>query len=349
MQNLEVTESQKYSANLQECDLWSIAVSPDRQVTAEVAGPFPNDWNCEMQTARRAFTLIELLVVIAIIAVLIGILLPAVQKVRAAAARIRCANNLKQIGLALHQYHDSHSALPPALQEDGYPYIGLSWMGHLLPYIELQNLWRKAQADFQVEPWGVYNPPHTGMGAVVPLYVCPANSRTQISFDGIPYAFTHYQGVNGTDLYQFDGVFYTNSAVRFGDITDGTSNTIMVGERPNVAKDDYSWGFWYGDPGQTVEGIGWTGSTGVVLGTREINTWGADPESDFNCPPGPYSYVPGDIRNNCDMFHFWSMHSGGANFLFADGSVRFIPYSAGKILPLLATRSGGEVVNAGDY
>ena len=296
------------------------------------------------RSRRPGFTLIELLVVIAIIAVLIGLLLPAVQKVRAAADRIRCAGNLKQVGLAAHMYHDSHGALPTGAGyragADPYPY--LSWLARLLPYVEQDELWRLTQAAFRRERDFFNNPPHVGLTTPIRLYACPADARTLTEQRGRQFArvaLTSYLGVEGTDLYKRDGVFFLDSRVRLADIRDGTSHTLLAGERP--PSPDLWFGWWYAGHGQER-----TGSCDMVLGVREVNLY----EHGYaDCPRGPYRFGPGRLTDPCDQFHFWSLHSGGANFVFADGSVHFLRYAADLVLPALATRHGGEVIGGTDY
>ena len=205
---------------------------------------------------RRAFTLIELLVVIAIIAVLIGLLLPAVQKIRTTAERMKCVNNLKQIGLALHSYNDQSGSLPPAIAEPMAPlykqpqFQWVSWMARILPFVEQRALYDSGkpaagtgvgQAMVQAfasqggsSPDPFNSPPHMGLGTVMNIYKCPSDDREYVAAyaDGLTVAFTAYLGNNGTRAATRDGVLYWNSHVALTDISDGTSNTLMVGERP---------------------------------------------------------------------------------------------------------------------
>lgn len=288
---------------------------------------------------RQAFTLLELLVVLAIVAVLMGLLLPAVQRARDAAARIKCENNLHQIGLAAHQYHDTMSSLPPGMRSfaiRNQPYPLASWLTMLLPYIEQGNLWNATVTAYQQSRSPFKNPPHIGLATVMPIFACPADPRAdQIHFaprDKFNVALTSYLGVEGLDLYSKDGLLFHDSTIRFADITDGLSNTLMAGERPASA--DFQFGWWYAGAGQRF-----SGSAEMVLGVREPNLLRVTKGS---CAPGIYSYAPGRLSNQCDMFHFWSPHIGGAFFLFADGSAHFLPYAAVTVLPALASRAGGE-------
>ncbi len=295
-----------------------------------------------MNLKRNGFTLPELLVVIAIIAILIAILLPAVQKVRDASARIHCVNNLKQIALGSHSYHDFNRVLPIGMRwnkgKDAWRYM--SWLTQLLPHVEQGPLWNATTKAYQGTKNPAQNPPHTPISTVVASFGCPADGRMFsmqfASRDKIYVALTSYVGVSGLDYATYDGVFLQDRAIDLLTVTDGTSNTLMIGERP--ASPDNQFGWWYACAGQLN-----TGSADMILGVREKNLMLVTAGS---CPPGTYSFAPGDFSNQCDMFHFWSPHSGGANFAFADGSVRFLSYSAASIMPALASRAGGEVVTA---
>jgi prepilin-type N-terminal cleavage/methylation domain-containing protein/prepilin-type processing-associated H-X9-DG protein len=317
---------------------------------------------------RPAFTLVELLVVIAIIAVLIGLLLPAVQKVRAAAARTECQNNLKQIGLALHTYHDAKGTFPPAHSllpqtpiqfstlREGPPdnWLYISWMARILPHLGQDALHGHIRPG---EPaWWHPATPIPGIGYLnaVPLkgYRCPSDPTPRtILYPGIPLptsvqevALTSYLGVNGTDQFRFDGILYVNSRVNISGITDGTSQTLLVGERPPPYGGYAGW--WFAGSGMEP----WYGAGDVVLGSNEriaVNF--------LSTPTSEQShYRAGELGDPNDLddqhaWHFWSFHPGGSNFLLADGSVRLIRYSVGgDVLRKLATRNGGDVTN-GDF
>jgi prepilin-type N-terminal cleavage/methylation domain-containing protein/prepilin-type processing-associated H-X9-DG protein len=315
------------------------------------------------QPQRRAsgFTLLELLVVLAVLAVLFGLLAAAVQRSRLTASRIQCENNLRQLGLALHNYHDNRGALPSGMQSNGTsndPSFGRGWVVALLPYLDQAGL---AQELERPELQGIPSPPvdpieggpsegcppapHPGLRTLLRVLACPSDARAQALAPsrtlGDVVAPTSYLGVEGTNLFRKDGVLFVGSAVRLSDITDGTSQTLAVGERP--AYPEVMWGVWF----TGVFGQGLTGSGAVVLGVREryvdvIDFRYPDGSAGFD---GEAHFVPGDLSDPYHAYHFWSLHGGGANFLFADGSVRHLAYGADAILPALATRAGQEPVS----
>jgi prepilin-type N-terminal cleavage/methylation domain-containing protein/prepilin-type processing-associated H-X9-DG protein len=318
-------------------------------------------------TRRSAFTLIELLVVIAIIGVLVALLLPAVQQVRAAAARTKCANNLKQMGLALYHYHDVYSTFPNGMVNDeekppnGY-HPEWSWMALILEFIEGGTLFKLADDYAHQTPGGYYNawgdlgkPPNPVIKMVVKTYCCPADPRGEMIGTGltdlnkkVDVAFTGYLGVNGTTAPKYsggkllagaDGMLYHKSRVRVSDVTDGTTNTLMVGERPPSSELNFGW--WFGSDGRDEEGTG-EGSLGAIEQDYFDKVLKKPP---YNCTVAKLGLQPGTITDTCDQAHFWSLHSNGANFLLADGSVRFVKYSLDPTtFAALCTRDRGEVV-----
>jgi prepilin-type processing-associated H-X9-DG protein len=346
-------------------------------------------------TRAEAFSLIELLVIIAIIAMVMGLLLAAIQKIRDTANRIRCANNLHQLALAVHQYHDTYGRFPAGwnnwLQESNHDYRfwRLSWMAMLLPFTEQDPLWRQTLSveevgsapapcqSFLAPPYNWSNPwdvcddgtqRYQALGTVVLTYCCPADSRVlePNAVQNRLVAMTSYLGVSGPDIYAWSintpagggdslrggpGIFtgtnkydfvadfpsatVSNGGRRIADIRDGTSNTLMIGERPPPSTFDYGW--WVGGFGQQS-----TGCLDVLLGVSEINLQNSRFRDLNNCPAGPYTFSPGTASNLCDTFRFWSLHSGGANFALADGSVRFLAYGSAGIMRDLSTIAGGE-------
>lgn len=292
---------------------------------------------------RRGFTLIEVLVVIAIIAVLIGLLLPAVQKVRAVAARTQCQNSLHQMGVALHSYHNDNLSFPNGAAVSGTTYWYWSWMAFLLPYVEQQNVYAEGQnfaLNVSTNVWGT--PQNPAFGQLVRLWECPADGRTLVTVDeyGLTIAFTAFLGNAGTDAEYSDGVLFQDSQVTVAQITDGTSSTLMIGERPPST--DFWFGWWFAGAGYVNPTVGQVGLGDVTMGTRATG-YVQYLESDYGCATANVGFVPGKISNNCDQTHYWSLHDLGGNFLFCDGSAKFLTYQANSVLPALGTRAGGEV------
>lgn len=300
---------------------------------------------------RPAFTLIELLVVIAIIAILIGLLVPAVQRVRESASRLRCQNNLKQIGLALHNYHDAHKVLPSGYRATG-PYVdgatdtapGWGWAAYILPQLEQDNLKRGLDFNQAIQ----FSP---AIQSVVAIYICPSDQTPEGGFTvtdsfGSPLAMaapSSYAACIGGDESEPDGyaglgIFYRNSKTRLTDITDGTSCTIMIGERAWVIAQ----GIWAGAiPGGIIQrgpenpspGFAWSGAPTLVLAHSHLNNGTGDTDAGLD--------------------DFSSRHPLGANMLFADGSVHFLRSVPGDgsdslLFQAMGTRAGNEVVSVND-
>jgi prepilin-type processing-associated H-X9-DG protein/prepilin-type N-terminal cleavage/methylation domain-containing protein len=313
--------------------------------------PFDN----RVRTTRRAFTLIELLVVIGVIAVLIGLLLPAVQKVREAAARLKCQNNLKQIGLALHLFEGDRGCFPPGAVFGPLPEAGVltdsrhgGWP-FLLPYLEQQALSRAYRWDVDF-----YDPANQPTVATqLKVLQCPATEPDRVvdaSHPGGAFgnggqgACTDYSPVAGVDPFladlglidrvgNYQGALPQNVMTRPADITDGTSNTLMVAEDAGRPQ---SWRAGRYVPAQFSRGGPWASLANPVL---------------ISGASGDGARVPGPCAINCTNDQQpYSFHPGGANFLFADGSVRFLQTGMDiRILAALATRAGGEVVSGKDF
>jgi prepilin-type N-terminal cleavage/methylation domain-containing protein/prepilin-type processing-associated H-X9-DG protein len=288
-------------------------------------------------TRRPAFTLVELLVVVAILAVLAGLLLAGVQKVRAAAARAACGNNARQTALGLHHHLSQRNALPAGLSGPRTPHPYMTWMTRLLPFVEQSAAWDEAAEDY-ARNRHFHSPPHRNLGRPMPVFRCPAEPRAVGTDDyGVPVGFTHFLGVSGSHAYGTDGVLFLDSAVRPAEVTDGLSQTAVFGERPPSSDDHFGW--WYAGVGMHPDPRGpYDGSADSVLAVRETNRTYRAP----TCRRGPYPFAPGRGDDMCSTFHFWSRHPGGAHFAFGDGSVRFLAYTADDVLPALASRNGGE-------
>jgi prepilin-type N-terminal cleavage/methylation domain-containing protein/prepilin-type processing-associated H-X9-DG protein len=349
---------------------------------------------------RQAFTLIELLVVIAIIAVLIGLLLPAVQKVREAAARASCTNNLKQIGLAMQGYHDAYKYLPPGGAADQTPWgapgatangqgWGSSWMVYILPHIEQQNFYNNWQLSGS-SGWGNTKDGAALNDVVIPIYRCPSstmpinqrgltNSTTNPGGNGramvptyvgiagamnglIPgYNGAQYQNSGGGSagccsggIIASNGTLYPNSQLKLTDLSDGTSNTMIVSEQAGLltltdgskvtwnASGPHGWAIGAGGtgtPGTSAGGYGTGGDARAMQMTTiryPINQTTGWPAGSGNCSS------TGVCDNTGQNIPLNSTHNGGVMALYADGSVHFIPSSTPiALVAQLAVRNDG--------
>lgn len=298
-----------------------------------------------MHAIRRGITLIEVLVVLGLLGLLIGLILPAVQQARAVSARASCQNNLKQIGIALHNYESTHGSLPPVsagLTAQSSYQSQLGWMALILPQMDQEPLFRASQDALQADPNPLHNPPHTPLVAIIKSYGCPADSRLSAPLtdgSGLTMSYTSYVGISGSLAPDAKvgrlGMFGDNlkRGTRLTQVTDGLSQTIHVGERP--PPNSLQAGWWY--PGF----YGYSGLRGPNL---VLDLGGGLLFSDDPCVISRRCFGPGRIDNPCDRYHLWSLHTGGANFLFADGTVRYLPYSAEPSLIALGSRDGGEVI-----
>jgi prepilin-type N-terminal cleavage/methylation domain-containing protein len=306
--------------------------------------------------AVRGFTLIELLVVITLVAVLVALLLPAVQAAREAARRTQCANNLKQIGLALHNYHGVHGAFPPGYSTglgQGLPAVpeigpGWGWPTQLLGQLDQSPIFNAINFDLPITDVGSA----TARQAVLASFLCPSsigsgpfNPSTQFTFTidqvwhimaAVPLAAGQYVASAGPSADNEiptpgDGVFFRNSRIGLRDITDGSSQTLLVGERSRDVAD----ATWVGVmPGIVVCATqGWPNpgcapASAAVLGTTGPNV--------------------GPLR--VGAANFASLHARGSHFLLGDGSARFLKLSIdARVRAALATRAGGEVIAAEAY
>jgi prepilin-type N-terminal cleavage/methylation domain-containing protein/prepilin-type processing-associated H-X9-DG protein len=284
----------------------------------------------------RGYSLVELLVAVAIISLLLGLVLPAVQKVRDASLRASCQSNLRQIGLGLHEYHSAYGAFPPGVASQVVPGIPkvftpvIPWHALILAHIGEGTLAANMAEAYRIDAFQINSPPHTARNTVVKIYVCPTEAKG-VNFLGV--GITSYMGCSGLQTANGEGILYYDSRTRLSDVTDGTSNTLIAGERPPAL----DWlGTWYGGWAHAQDGVATN-----LLGVEEVNRG-----YDAKCNDRVMHYrAPRSPNDGCRAFHYWSKHTNGANFLFADGSVRLLRYSARDVMPMLATRAEGEVVD----
>ena len=334
------------------------------------------------RTRCAGFTLVELLVVIAIIGILIALLLPAVQAAREAARRMSCTNNLKQLGLALHNYESSHRCFPG---QGATPEMGFSVQAKLLPFMEQENLQKLIDFKQPLMMGGCQNmyvnPAQLPAArTVVPLLLCPSETKAPL-FTGYHVqpgdvtAGTNYMVCSGSgtgtnyDLrFPTDGCFWFNSAVGFRDLRDGTSNTLVMSESLLGLGRDQTGDHTPRDPKRQmakmskffVANTSGPGLSGIVNpdlaalvaqagcwdGSRgSVWIYGREPKTTFNAYMPPNTPVPDMAAHGMGFFAARSNHPGGVNALFADGSVHFVSEDiALETWRALSTREGGEVV-----
>ncbi|WP_417383731.1 DUF1559 domain-containing protein [Gimesia sp.] len=285
-------------------------------------------------TPKRGFTLIELLVVIAIIAILIALLLPAVQQAREAARRSTCKNSLKQIGIAIHNYADTHRVFPLGYTNaaaSGTTDYNWAWSTFLLPFVDQAPLYNTINPNggllLPVATY-TYGSTSNALQTAIPVYRCPSsivpvvnNLRTDGTngYGALSYPAVsgHISGLTGTQntTYQYKGAFFPRSSVRFRDFTDGTSNTILVGERA------------FQQTGSTItqpSAAIWVGGRYNAAGTAGITSTVGGLEQDATGVVSQATNINQKTSGSAPHRGFSSQHVGGCHFLLGDGTVRFI-------------------------
>lgn len=303
----------------------------------------PKTTVCRQEMARSAFSLVELLCVVGISSILLSLTIPAVQEVRESARRLKCSNNLRQIGVAIHNFESVHKRLPTGHegQDDQFPFQ--PWIPKLFPFLEQQSLTEEIESAYRISRNPFDRRVHQAFSRVMPAIACPSDSRVSESHvsRGVRVALTSYVGVNGTSYQRKDGVFFFQSRIRFSDVTDGLSNTLAVIERPPSS--DFFFGWWYAGAANSL-----IGSHDSSVGTSDLNDLSVNHVGSF-CPRGPYRLQRRKLQDaQCGIFHPWSLHRV-VNALRADGSIDALSYDTSPtVLDALSTRAGGETDTALD-
>jgi prepilin-type N-terminal cleavage/methylation domain-containing protein/prepilin-type processing-associated H-X9-DG protein len=324
-----------------------------------------------MRRGHGGFTLIELLVVIAVIGILVGLLLPAIQAARESARRMSCLNNLKQLGVASHNFYSARQCFPTGADAKAYPaaptnawtFYRWSTLAHLTPFVEESTVYKSLDlsvplygTNFAVTPQNA-----AGVAMVIPLFLCPSDQQQALepAFGPTNYAACSGSGVNGGTPVKTDGVFYVNSKTRTAEITGGTSKTALMSESilgrnsasaaPADPRLDYSFAL-----AAPLTAAMCTNSHTWNLSDPRGFAWA---DGEYRCGLYNHTYPPNHLQTDCigvvlgggPQFEYtpfgWraarSRHPGGVNVLFADGSARFIDDTVDlSIWQAVSTRSG---------
>ena len=288
------------------------------------------------------FTLIELIVVVGLVALLLALLLPAVQAARSSVRRASCQNKLRQVGLGLQQHEVLYKKLPQGTNLTDQRRRYQSWCVPILPFLEQSTEYESSERSFASGGY-IFDPiAHPLIQKPNASFACPEDGRvfrsTPTLFSSRLAGLLSYLGNSGTDFRQQDGVLFAGSSIRSSQVVDGLSNTLLVGERPPSPGADFGW--WYA-------GVGFqnhlpfepksAGCLDHTLGIRDLAFNHFVP----SCDGRANFFHPPIVSDECNAGHYWSLHSGGANFVLCDGSVHFMAYSSDAI-EKMATRGGGE-------